>query len=113
MRTSISTPLDIMGFGFLMVWILGGGLCYRGFNMINKWRILGNAGVAAFTVLAATIGTGSTEATAINAAIIGASIQGGLAACLELQKEAGEKGHGEKPPKYAPPAAKPSVLVLV
>lgn len=56
---------------------------------MNYERILGNGGVAFFTVLAATSNLGLTEPQAMQASILGAFIQAGLAACLEIQKESG------------------------
>jgi len=56
---------------------------------MNYERILGNGGVAFFTVLAATANLGLSEPQVMQASILGAFIQGGLAACLEIQKESG------------------------
>lgn len=58
---------------------------------MNYFKILGNGGVAFFTTLAATfvVGTGN-----LDAALIAAFIQGGLAFFLEVQEEA-EKDTGD------------------
>lgn len=55
---------------------------------INTHRILANAGIAFFTVAAATVGAGVGDSQALMAGFLGAVIQGGMAACQELKLEA-------------------------
>lgn len=64
---------------------------------INTHRILANAGIAFFTVAAATVGAGVGDGQALLAGFLGAVIQGGLAACQELKAEADRES--DTPPK--------------
>ena len=72
-------------------------------SKINTNRILANGAVGFFTALLPLIAVLGLSMESLQLALLGAIIQGGLAAAQEYKKEADT--YGNSPPTYEPPAA--------